>query len=142
MRRSLLLMLAMHTAACAADDEGQRPGIGTSSEAASLTEVTGFGSNPGNLRMWEFVPPGLPTGAPLVVALHGCTESADLYATETGWNELAGRFGFAVAYPEQKSANNFSLCFDWFQVEDIARGQGEALSIAQMVDAMVAAHGS
>ncbi len=145
MTRSRLLILLIFTACAGAgdnDDDGDRPGIGTSSVAATLTEVTGFGSNPGNLRMWEFAPPGLPSGAPLVVVLHGCTESADLYATETEWNDLAARFGFAVVYPEQKSANNFSLCFNWFQPGDISRGQGEALSIAEMVSAMKAAHAS
>jgi poly(hydroxyalkanoate) depolymerase family esterase len=45
-------------------------------------------------------------------------------------------------FAEQPSSNNVSSCFNWFQAGDIARGQGEALSIKQMVDAMKAAHGS
>lgn len=141
-RGSILFTGFLFISAACAEDDGERPGIGTTSVAASLTEVVGFGSNPGNLRMWEFAPPGLPSGAPLVVAMHGCTQSADLYATETEWNDLADRFGFAVVYPEQRSSNNFSLCFNWFQTGDISRDQGEALSIAQMVDAMKTAHGS
>ncbi len=108
----------------------------------TLTEVVSFGSNPGNLRMFEYVPAGLPAGAPLVVALHGCTQSATVHATQTEWNNLADRFGFAVVYPEQRSANNTSSCFNWFQLGDIARGQGEALSVKQMVDTMKSAHGS
>ena len=44
--------------------------------APGLTQVTGFGSNPGNLGMYAYLPTGLPAGAPLVVALHGCTQSA------------------------------------------------------------------
>ena len=45
-------------------------------QAATLTQVTGFGSNPGALQMYSYRPDGLPAGAPLVVALHGCTQSA------------------------------------------------------------------
>ena len=70
-----------------------------------LTEVTGFGSNPGALKMFEYVPAGLAAGAPLVLVLHGCTESAANAAT-TGWNELADQAKFAVVYPEQQTANN------------------------------------
>ena len=44
-----------------------------------LAPVAGFGSNPGALLAWSFVPPGLAPGAPLVVVLHGCTQSAAGY---------------------------------------------------------------
>jgi poly(hydroxyalkanoate) depolymerase family esterase len=131
----------MTVVACAG--EGDRgDGIGISSNAATLTEVTGFGSNPGNLRMLEYVPAGLPSGAPLVVAMHGCTQSANELADRSEWNELADRFGFAVVYPEQRSANNFALCFNWFEPSETSRGQGEALSIAQMVSNMLSRRGS
>ncbi len=128
--------------ACRGDGADDGPAIGSTGRAATMSEVTGFGSNPGNLRMLEYVPDGLPSGAPLVVALHGCTQSATEYAARTGWNVLADRFGFAVAYAEQRSGNNFALCFNWFEVADTSRGQGEALSIAQMVSNMKARHGS
>lgn len=102
--------------------------------AASLQEVTGFGSNPGALRMFRYVPDGLPAGRPVVVALHGCTQDAAGYGTGSGWIQLADRWKFSVVLPQQQSANNVSNCFDWFQTGDIARGQGEAASIAQMLD--------
>ncbi|MBT2419643.1 PHB depolymerase family esterase [Streptomyces sp. ISL-22] len=107
-------------------------------EAASLKEVTGFGTNPGALRMFRYVPDGLPTGRPVVVALHGCTQNASGYGTGSGWIQLADRWGFSVVLPQQQSANNGSLCFNWFQSGDIARGQGEAASVAQMVDRQLA----
>ena len=110
--------------------------------AHAQTEVTGFGSNPGNLRMFKFVPAGLPAGAPLMVALHGCSQSASSYDAETGWQMLAERWQFALLLPQQQSANNSSTCFNWFESGDIARGSGEALSIKQMVDRMLADHGS
>ncbi|MFH0518741.1 alpha/beta hydrolase family esterase [Streptomyces sp. M41] len=106
--------------------------------AASLQEVTGFGNNPGALRMFRYVPDGLPTGRPVVVALHGCTQNASGYGTGSGWTELADRWGFSVVLPQQQSANNLSSCFNWFQNGDIARGQGEAASVSQMVDRQLA----
>jgi poly(hydroxyalkanoate) depolymerase family esterase len=110
----------------------------TTAHAASLTEVTAFGTNPGNLRMFRYVPDGLPAGRPVVVALHGCTQDAAGYGTGSGWTQLADRYGFSLLLPQQQSANNASGCFDWFQSGDIARGQGEAASVAQMVDRQLA----
>lgn len=106
--------------------------------AASLQEVTGFGANPGALRMFRYVPDGLPAGRPVVVALHGCTQNASGYGTGSGWLQLADRWGFSVVLPQQHTANNASSCFNWFQNGDIARGQGEAASVAQMVDRQLA----
>ncbi|MBK3644847.1 PHB depolymerase family esterase [Streptomyces sp. MBT33] len=106
--------------------------------AASLQEVTGFGSNPGALRMFRYVPAGLPAGRPVVVALHGCTQDAAGYGSGSGWIQLADRWGFSVVLPQQTTANNASSCFDWFQTGDIERGQGEAASVAQMVDRQLA----
>ena len=102
--------------------------------AAGATEVTSFGSNPGALKMFQYVPTGLPAGAPLVVAMHGCTQSALAYDEEPGWVALAERWKFALVLPQQQSLNNSNLCFNWFQSADIARDSGEALSIKQMVD--------
>jgi poly(hydroxyalkanoate) depolymerase family esterase len=39
-----------------------------------------------------------------------------------------------------KDANNFLGCFNWFEPEDARRGQGEALSIKQMIDKMLVDH--
>ncbi|GAA0675157.1 hypothetical protein GCM10010193_30170 [Kitasatospora atroaurantiaca] len=110
--------------------------------AATLTQVTGFGTNPGNLQMYRYVPDGLPSGRPLVVALHGCTQSASAYDDETGWTKWADQWGFALVLPQQQSANNSSSCFNWFQAGDFSRDQGEALSVRQMVDRMKADYGS
>ncbi|MFR9674457.1 PHB depolymerase family esterase [Streptomyces sp. TR06-5] len=114
----------------------------SSARAASLEEVGSFGSNPGNLRMFRYVPDGLESGRPLVVALHGCTQSAADYDDETGWTELADELDFALLLPEQRSTNNANGCFNWFQDSDTSRGGGEALSVVQMVDRMVADAGS
>jgi poly(hydroxyalkanoate) depolymerase family esterase len=104
-------------------------------------EVMAFGANPGNLRMLVHIPERLPSLAPLVVALHGCSQTADDYANGTGWSSLADRLGFAVVYPEQQPLNNPKNCFSWFVPDDIARGHGEALSIRQMVEHAIVTFG-
>jgi poly(hydroxyalkanoate) depolymerase family esterase len=106
-----------------------------------LRELTEFGANPGNLRMLAYVPERLPSMAPLVVALHGCSQSADEYSYGAGWSSLADRHGFAVVYPEQRPANNPKNCFSWFLPGDIARDRGEARSIQQMVEHAIATFG-
>ncbi|MEU6390742.1 PHB depolymerase family esterase [Streptomyces sp. NPDC046939] len=113
-----------------------------SAAAPGVQEVTGFGSNPGALRMFRHVPDGLPRGRPVVVVLHGCTQDAAGYGAGSGWTELADRWGFSVVLPQQTSGNNLQSCFNWFQAGDIARGQGEAASIAQMADKQVADAGA
>ena len=105
-----------------------------------LVEVTGFGSNPGSLRMFSFVPDHLPKRPALVVVLHGCGQTAAGYDVGAGWSMLAQRYGFVLLMPEQQSANNAHTCFNWFNPEDIARDQGEACSIRQMVARMIADH--
>ncbi|MES2472036.1 MAG: PHB depolymerase family esterase [Pseudomonadota bacterium] len=101
---------------------------------------TAFSPNPGNLRMFTYVPPGLKAGAPLVVVLHGCGQTAGGYDFGTGWSQLAARTGFVVLAVEQKALNNPNTCFNWFNPEDIRRGEGEAASIAAMIGTMVKHH--
>ncbi len=111
-------------------------------QAATLQQVTSFGSNPGALAMYSYRPDGLPSGAPLVVALHGCTQDATTYFTSSGWRQLADQRGFALVLPQQSTANNSNKCFTWFDNADTSRGSGEAASIASMVDHAVASYGT
>jgi poly(hydroxyalkanoate) depolymerase family esterase len=106
-----------------------------------LTEITGFGSNPGDLRMLSFVPEKLQPEPALVVVLHGCGQTAAGYDLGAGWSTLAERYGFALLMPEQQRANNPQGCFNWFNPEDVARDHGEAHSIRQMIARMVGDHG-
>ncbi|MFF5171952.1 alpha/beta hydrolase family esterase [Micromonospora sp. NPDC000089] len=108
--------------------------VAAPAQAASLTQVAGFGSNPGNLAMYAYRPDGLPANAPAVVLLHGCTQNAAGYFANSGWQKYADLWKFALIVPQQSSANQSLSCFNWFVEGDISRGQGEALSIRQMVD--------
>ena len=95
-----------------------------------------FGSNPGDLLAWTYIPKRFQPGSPLVVVLHGCTQTAADYSDGSGWSELADKFGFALLFPEQQRKNNPNLCFNWFATEDTARGQGEVHSIRQMIEVL------
>ena len=88
--------------------------------------------------MFSYAPEDMPPNAPLVIALHGCTQTSDEYDHGTGWSSLADSLGFAVVYPQQQPANNPKNCFSWFLPGDIARGHGEALSIREMVEHAIA----
>lgn len=113
----------------------------TPGQGSPLLEVSGFGSNPGDLRMFRFVPGRLAPRPALVVVLHGCSQTAAGYDVGAGWSTLAKRYGFALLMPEQQASNNANGCFNWFNPEDVARDSGEACSIRQMIARMVHDHG-
>jgi feruloyl esterase len=99
-----------------------------------------FGPNPARLSLYAHVPAELAAGAPLVVVLHGCTQTAAAYDAGSGWSRLADEAGFAVAFPQQNARNNGRLCFDWFDARHVGRGDGEVRSIAAMVGHMLETH--
>jgi poly(hydroxyalkanoate) depolymerase family esterase len=105
--------------------------------SSPLAETTEFGSNPGALRMFSFVPDSPPAAPALVVVLHGCGQTAAGYDLGAGWSMLARHYGFALLMPQQQSSNNANGCFNWFNPEDTARDSGEACSIRQMIARMV-----
>ena len=115
-------------------------GLPAAFAAPSLSKVHDFGDNPGSLGMYEYVPVGLKAGAPLVVALHGCTQTPRDYDDEPGWLQVADRYGFALVFPAQSSMNQQLSCFNWFNPADQHRGKGEPASIVAMVDYAVKEH--
>ena len=117
-------------------------GFNRGGASSRLTETTGFGSNPGDIRMFSYQPGDQRARqkSALVVVLHGCTQNAAGYDTGAGWSRLAERYGFALLMPQQKPSNNGNGCFNWFNPEDITRDSGEALSIRQMIAQMARDH--
>ena len=107
-----------------------------------LQENFGFGSNPGNLRMFTYRPPSLADNPALVVVLHGCTQTAAGYDVGTGWSTLADRYGFVLLFPQQQRSNNPNGCFNWFQPAHSQRDRGEPLSIRQMIEKSITDHGA
>jgi poly(hydroxyalkanoate) depolymerase family esterase len=102
-----------------------------------LIEIKDFGTNPGDLRMFAFIPAELQHPRALVVVLHGCGQTAADYDLGAGWSTLAKHYGFALLMPQQQPSNNANTCFNWFNPEDSRRDSGEAGSIRQMVARMV-----
>lgn len=102
---------------------------------AQLTTVEDFGANPGQLRLHLHIPDTYDNteNMPLVVALHGCSQSIENMAEQSGWNTLADHYNFIVLYPEQRTMNNWSKCFNWFRQKDIDSTHGELASIRQMI---------
>jgi poly(hydroxyalkanoate) depolymerase family esterase len=70
------------------------------------------------------------TAVPLVVSLHGCTESADQFRQLTQWDRLAEAKGFIVVFPQQTTANNQLKCWNFFQTAHMQRDAGEPALIA------------
>jgi len=67
---------------------------------------------------------------PLVVMLHGCTQSPDDFAIGTRMNLAAEAQTCLVAYPGQTSAANMQKCWNWFNHADQKRDGGEPSLIA------------
>ena len=104
------------------------PGPGGEGTWERLTYTGPHGSGP----YFLYSPPGLGTrtGAPLLVMLHGCTQTPGDLARGTRMNEAADRHGFAVAYPGQTNRRNPQGCWNWFLAHHQARSSGEPALLA------------
>jgi poly(hydroxyalkanoate) depolymerase family esterase len=105
-----------------------------------LSDLRDFGSNPGALQAHVYIPDQLPEVAPLVVVLHGCTQTAAGYDHCSGWSKLADQEGFALLFPEQQRDKTMPTSASTGLCPPARRNGGEALSIRQMVEALVVAH--
>ena len=82
-----------------------------------------------------YIPQGLrkTTGAPLLLALHGCGQDALEFAASTRFNDLADKHKFVVVYPEQSVTHNGQRCWNWFRTAHQFRTQGEPAIMAGIV---------
>ncbi|MEC3982219.1 extracellular catalytic domain type 1 short-chain-length polyhydroxyalkanoate depolymerase [Amycolatopsis sp. H20-H5] len=102
--------------------------------AATLAQVTNFGSNPSNLSMYTYVPDRVAARPALLVALHYCTGSASAifngYARD--YVSAADQYGYVVVFPEATRSGN---CFDVSSPQALTRGGGsDPVGILSMVD--------
>jgi poly(hydroxyalkanoate) depolymerase family esterase len=86
----------------------------------------------GSMTYKGYVPTSYKRGTamPLVVALHGCTQSADDFSKLTHWDKVAEAKGFIVVFPEQSTDRNQLKCWNFFQAAHMQRGSGEPSLIA------------
>ncbi len=85
----------------------------------------------GSREYWLFVPANASTTPmPLVIMLHGCTQSPQDFATGTGMNRHAETHGAIVAYPAQPNGANMNKCWNWFRPADQGRDGGEPAILA------------
>ncbi|MEO6091812.1 MAG: PHB depolymerase family esterase [Novosphingobium sp.] len=98
-----------------------------------------FSCPTGALAYKLYTPVGSPRRRmPLVVMLHGCTQSARDFALGSDMNALADEFGFLVLYPEQSTSANLVRCWNWHRPENQRRGSGEAATIAELTRQTIA----
>jgi len=106
------------------------PVAASAPQGARFVECT-YASQAGMRRYKLYVPSGYKgQSVPLLVLLHGCTQSPDDFAAGTRMNDLAEEQTFLVAYPEQAPSANASKCWNWFRTGDQQRDQGEPCIIA------------
>ncbi|MEP7187359.1 MAG: PHB depolymerase family esterase [Rhodanobacter sp.] len=109
---------------------------------AGRFETQRFVGDTGELDYKLYVPAGLDTtNAPLLLMLHGCTQSPDDFARGTRMNALADKHGYVVAYPEQPASRNATLCWNWFRRGDQQRESGEPALLAALTRRLIATHG-
>ncbi|NUT47068.1 MAG: PHB depolymerase family esterase [Saccharothrix sp.] len=108
--------------------------LSTPASAASLTEVTNFGANPGGMRMHVYVPDSRPANPGIVVAMHGCGGSGPGFYSGSEFASQADRHGFIVIYPSAQQEAGFGKCFDtWSDAAKRRDGGSDPVSIVSMV---------
>ncbi|WP_433317435.1 extracellular catalytic domain type 1 short-chain-length polyhydroxyalkanoate depolymerase [Micromonospora sp. CA-269861] len=128
-RRKLLLALAASLVAAGL----VVPTIGPA-YAASLTEVTSFGDNPGRMRMHVYVPDNRPARPAVVVAMHGCGGSGPGFYSGSEFASQADRYGYIVIYPSATQQAGFGNCFDtWSDAAKRRGGGSDPVSIISMI---------
>jgi poly(hydroxyalkanoate) depolymerase family esterase len=105
--------------------------------------VAGSYANEAGARAYKlYIPSGYAKQRmPLVVMLHGCSQTADAFADGTRMNTLAEEQQCFVLYPEQTQAANRSRCWNWFKRGDQGRDQGEPAILAGMTQEIMRRYG-
>lgn len=107
------------------------PLLARTASAASLTEVTNFGTNPSQLQMYVYRPDNAPARPAVVVAVHYCSGSGPAFFSGSGLAPLADQYGFIVIFP---SSTNADKCFDVSSPAALSRGGGsDPVGIMSMV---------
>ena len=105
--------------------------------------VVGSYANFAGMRHFRLYIPSAYRGQPLplIVMLHGCTQSPEDFAAGTRMNLIAEEVGCFVAYPGQPKYANNSKCWNWFSPRHQHRGRGEPSIIAGITRRIVREYG-
>jgi poly(hydroxyalkanoate) depolymerase family esterase len=112
-------------------DRGASAERGVSAPVGARYEERAFGNAAGERTYKIYIPAGhAGEPLPLVVMLHGCTQSPDDFALGTRMNDVAEERRLIVVYPAQSRSANASKCWNWFKASDQQREGGEPSMIA------------
>jgi poly(hydroxyalkanoate) depolymerase family esterase len=119
-----------------------KPEASPSSARARGKFIDGAFTNAAGTRTYKLYIPSAYTGQalPLVVMLHGCTQSSADFAAGTRMNILAEKDAFFVVYPEQSQSANSSKCWNWFEPAHQHRNAGEPSLIAGITQKIISAY--
>ena len=95
--------------------------VAPAAKAASLVQVTNFGTNPSNNKMYIYVPNNVRANPPILMALHQCTGTGPGFFSGTAFASLADQYGFIVIYPD---ANRSGQCWDVSSTQALTRNGG------------------
>ncbi len=93
-----------------------------------------------NYKIWVPSSYNSSTAVPLVMMLHGCTQTPDDFAAGTQMNAVADSNNFLVVYPEQPSNANQSKCWNWFEAASQTRGSGEPSLLVAIVQKLATSY--
>jgi acetylxylan esterase len=109
-------------------------GLTAPASAASLTQVTDFGNNPGGAQMYVYVPDTHPANPAILLALHGCGGSGPGFYSGSEFASLADRYGFIVIYPSAEQQAGFGKCWDtWSAAAKVRGGGSDPVSLVSMI---------
>jgi len=106
---------------------------------SSLKQVTAFTAGPTKAGMYIYVPTNKLASAPIIVAIHYCTGTAQGYFQNSKYATLADTHGFIVIYPNSPSSGG---CWDVASTASLTHGKGgDSQTIVNMVDYAVKNYG-
>jgi len=105
-----------------------------------LQQISNFGSNPTNVRVYTYRPTGLVANPALIVAIHYCGGSASAYFTGTDYANRADSLkNFMLIYPDAPDSGH---CWDVHTTATLTHDAGgDSLGIASAIRYAIKTYG-